>query len=258
MLDRPFRYSRKVETDEPDYSIVVPAYNEAELLPATLVALRAAMASVPLNGELVVVDNNSTDDTAALARDGADQVVFEPVNQISRARNAGARAARGARLVFVDADTRVPPSTLAAALSVLDSGHTVGGGSVVAIDFGSNRVAWHLLRLWNRLSTRGRLAAGSFMFCRRDAFDAVSGFSEAVYASEELWLSRALRRWGRPRGLEFVVLEGEPVHSSGRKGEWYGAPTLVATALLFLLFPFLVRSRRFCWLWYRRPARPAS
>ena len=79
----------------PRYSIVVPAWNEEALLPATLASLRTAMAAVPHEGEIVVCDNNSTDGTAAAARAGGARVVFEPRNQIARARNAGARAARG-------------------------------------------------------------------------------------------------------------------------------------------------------------------
>lgn len=247
-----------VPIDAPDYSIVVPAYNEEELLPGTLAALRETMAQLPRRGEVVVVDNNSTDRTAILAEAAGARVVFEPVNQIARARNAGARAARGPFLVFVDADTTVPPDVLRASIDALESGRAVGGGSAVAIDFRTNGVARFLLRFWNRVSVKGRLAAGSYVFSRRDAFFAVGGFPESVYASEELWLSRALKRWGRARGLEFAVLDGTPVRSSGRKGEWYGAPTLVLTTLLFVLFPFLVRSKRFCWLWYRRPARPAA
>jgi glycosyltransferase involved in cell wall biosynthesis len=79
-----------------DYSIVIPAFNEEEFLPATLAAVRAAMAAqTGACGELIVVDNNSTDRTAAVARSLGAQVVFEPVNQISRARNCGAAAALG-------------------------------------------------------------------------------------------------------------------------------------------------------------------
>ena len=91
-----------------DYSIIIPAFNEAAELPATLAAIRTAMESQSLDGECIVVDNNSTDDTTAIATAaGADQVVFEPINQIARARNAGVAVSQGQHLVFVDADTRI-------------------------------------------------------------------------------------------------------------------------------------------------------
>ena len=91
------------------------------------------------------------------------------------------------------------------------------------------------------------------MFASREAFDAVGGFSEKVYASEEIWFSRAVSRWGRERGLKFEVLEGHPAVTSQRKADWYPIRTIFGMALLFLIFPFLMRSRRFCFMWYRRP-----
>jgi len=117
--------------DGPDYSIVVPAFNEEMLLPATLRALAQAMESVPYEGEVVVCDNNSTDRTAAIAREAGARVVFEATNQISRARNTGAKAARGRWLVWVDADTRLPGELLRAAIDGMATGGVAGGGSII-------------------------------------------------------------------------------------------------------------------------------
>lgn len=243
-----------MELATPDYSIVIPAHNEAELLPATLDGLVVAMRAVPLAGEIVVCDNASTDRTAELARAGGARVVAEPVRQIARARNSGARAARGRFLVFVDADTLVPPGLLRQAVAALAEGRACGGGAAVAMEGVEDGVAGRMVRLWNAVSAARRLAAGSFLFARRDAFLAAGGFSAKVYASEEIWLSRELKRWGRSRGLPFVILRDQAVLTSGRKARWYPTPLLLAVALGFLLCPPLVRSRRYCWLWYRRPA----
>lgn len=237
----------------PDYSIVVPAFNEEALLPRTLERLKEAMATVALTGEIVVCDNNSTDATAAVARDHGATVVFEPARQISRARNAGARAAQGRFLVFVDADTEVPAPLLRAALDRLSSGEVSGGGATVAMEGIDEGFSSRLVSLWNTVSRARRLAAGSFLYVLREAFEAVGGFSEGVYASEEIWLSRAVRRWGRRRGLQFEIIEHPPVVTSGRKTRWYPTPVLLSVALLIMLMPILLRSRRFCWLWYRRP-----
>jgi glycosyltransferase involved in cell wall biosynthesis len=242
----------------PDYSIVLPAYNEEALLGATLGALRQAMAAVPLRGEVVVCDNNSTDRTPSVARAAGARVVFEEKNQISRARNAGARAARGRFLVFVDADTLVPGPLLRDALLALASGRACGGGAAVEMEGVTTALARRMVRLWNAVSRGRRLAAGSFVFVLREAFDAVGGFSERVYASEEIWLSRAVKRWGRERGLPFVVLRDHPVLTSGRKARWYPTPVVLAVAVGILVCPLLLRSRRFCWLWYRRPATPPA
>ena len=93
-----------------DYSVIIPAYNEELHLPETLRNLQKAMEAVtPLRGEIIVVDNNSTDRTAEIAHDAGARVVFEAHNQISRARNCGGRAANSRNLIFLDADTIIRP-----------------------------------------------------------------------------------------------------------------------------------------------------
>jgi glycosyltransferase involved in cell wall biosynthesis len=236
-----------------DYSVIVPAYNEEALLAETLGLLKAAMAGQPLAGELIVVDNNSTDRTGEIARGLGASVVFESINQISRARNAGARHAHGRYLVFVDADTKIAPALLGQALSNLESGRCGGGGAVVELDFSVHPSGRLMLRFWNWLSQRLGLAAGCFFYCRRDDFNRCGGFSEQVYASEEIWLSRCLKRAGRQAGRRFCVIGVPGAVSSGRKLHWYGHGAQLALLLAFLLFPFLVRYRRFCGFWYRRP-----
>ena len=134
----------------PDYAVIIPAYNEADLLAATLSTTRTAMAEMPLTGELIVVDNNSTDSTAEIAeKNGADRVVFEPHNQIARARNAGAAATDAELLIFIDADTQVPAAVVRQALDDLDSGDVIGGGAKVDVDQPVGIVVGWLVWLWN-------------------------------------------------------------------------------------------------------------
>ena len=93
-------------------SIVVPAFNEELLLGATLENIKNSAQSFTACGwdvEIIVCDNNSTDKTAEIARAAGATVVFEPVNQIARARNSGAAVATGDWLVFVDADSHPTP-----------------------------------------------------------------------------------------------------------------------------------------------------
>ena len=236
-----------------DYSIVIPAFNEEAYLAKTLAALHQAMAASELTGEVIVVDNNSRDNTAAIAREHAVRLVFEPVNQISRARNAGAKVALGRYMLFVDADTQVSAELLHLALASLEGGEYCAGGVVVAPDIALSPLAEKTLSFWNWLSVKLQLAAGCFIFCRRDAFAECGGFSERVYASEEIWLSRRLCLWGRQNSQRFRIITEHPVTTSMRKLNWYSRARLLLLTLAILLCPLILRSRRLCWLWYRRP-----
>ena len=246
-----------VRADDSDivFSIVIPAYNEEAYLGETLATANRCIAEVATTygpGELIVVDNNSADATADIARSHNARVVFEPHNQISRARNTGAAAASGSYLVFLDADTSLSTSVLEQALDNLSSGACVGGGVVIEPDQPVSRKVQWLIRYWNFASRRFGMAAGCFIYCRRDAFEAVGGFNEKLYASEEVWLSRALRRHGRSTSMKFCVIENPPIVTSMRKLEWYSRWQLLAQALV-LFFPFTLYSKRLCALWYERP-----
>ena len=237
-----------------DYSIVVPAFNEEAFLPKTLLSLKEAMEPIPHNGEVIVVDNNSYDATAELAREHSARVVFEEHRQIARSRNAGAQKARGRWLIFVDADTQVSQRLLQRALAELESGRCVGGGSLVCFDEDLRWPATVLLNFWNYIALRRGLAAGSFVYCLKSAWQETGGFSERVYASEEIWFSLSLQSWGRKQEppLSFTIIEDAPLITSNRKAHWYSPSALVFQFLLLIVFPFGIFSRRFCSVWYDR------
>ena len=241
----------------PAYSIVIPAFNEEAHLPATLAAVHVAMRVVSEPGEVVVVDNNSTDRTAAVARELGARVVFEPINQISRARNAGAHAALGAWLVFLDADTLLPPGLLVRALENLRSGKIAGGGALMEMDMPLSPRYQRVVNGWTWVSRKLQWAAGSFVYCTREGFDAVGGFSLKVYAGEEVFFSHAYTKWARRQGRSFRIVESPRVLTSARKMEWYSPAQLLGLLVLMLLCPMAVRSKRLCAFWYRRP-KPAA
>src|SRR5580704_4609959 len=115
-------------------SVIVPAFNEEKLVGASLAAIQTAIKSFANRGwdtELIVCDNNSTDRTAELARAAGATVVFEPVNQIGRARNRGAEAATGDWLIFVDADSHPSRELFADTADAIESGKYLFGGAYV-------------------------------------------------------------------------------------------------------------------------------
>ena len=232
-------------------SVVVPAFNEERLLAGTLERIRAGLEVVHEAGgsaELIVCDNNSTDRTAELAHAAGARVVFEPVNQIARARNRGARAACGDWLLFVDADSSPSPALLDEMLTAIGTAGCIGGGATIALPRAPLMVrAW--AGAWNGLSRAARWAAGSFLFCEAAAFRAVGGFSEALYAAEEIDLSRRLKL--RYPDRAFVILHRHPLVTSGRKAELYSPREHAAFLLGFVLSGGRsLRRRESCALWY--------
>src|SRR5437667_820006 len=191
-------------------SFVVPAYNEERLLGRTLTAIHAAVRPLDHRYELIVVDDGSTDATGAIAEAHRARVIRVKFRQIARTRNAGARAAAGDTLIFVDADTIVSSAAIKATLEALSDG-AIGGGANVDFDGRLAVWAWVLLPVLRGVLRAGRLAAGCYVFCTRAAFEAVGGFDETLYAAEEIAFSRALRKHGR------VVIVKEAVITSGRK-----------------------------------------
>jgi glycosyltransferase involved in cell wall biosynthesis len=204
-------------------SVVVPAFNEEQILAASLRSIREAMGVLDAAGwqsELVVCDNNSTDRTADIARGAGARVVFEATNQISRARNTGAAVALGDWLVFVDADSQPSVRLFADLLRTLQSGRAMAGGSTLCFDT-PDRMMAGMAWVWNTISRCTRWAAGSFMFCEAAAFREVDGFSRELYATEEIDLFRRLKRLARRRGRTIEILRGHPLRTSARKVHLY-------------------------------------
>jgi glycosyltransferase involved in cell wall biosynthesis len=234
-------------------SVVVPAFNEEKLIRETLREIKRASASFHEVGweiELIVCDNNSTDSTSAVARDEGARVVFEPVNQIGRARNAGAAVATGEWLIFIDADSHPSPELFRDVAAAISSGRYLAGGSTVQLDGFTS--GWRLvIRAWNRLSRMARVMAGSFIFCERAAFEVVGGFNLELYAKEEIDLSRKLKRLARECRKKIVILYEHPLLTSNRKTKLYSG-----REMLRFLFHHVrtggrtLNSAKACFPWY--------
>lgn len=204
-------------------SIVIPAFNEQKLLPATLDRVfdaARALAARGLDYEVIVCDNNSTDQTAEIARGRGAHVVFEPVNQIGRARNCGASAATGDWLIFIDADSHPSRGLLEDVCDAIAKDRYIAGGVTVKLDqrdfFGEL-----LTEFWNVISRVRKWAAGSFIFCETSAFREIGGFSAELFASEELELFQRLHKLARRRRKKIVILRKHPLITSARKAHLY-------------------------------------
>lgn len=234
-------------------SIIVPAFNEEKLIATSLQEIKKACTAFADEGwktEVIVCDNNSTDRTGELSRAEGALVVFESVNQIARARNSGARAASSDWLIFIDADSHPSRELMADVAAQIRTGDVLAGGATVKLDqafFGARL----LVESWNRLSRLKRWAAGSFIFCEAAAFRQIGGFSEELFVSEEIDLSKRLKVLAKQRGKRLVILHRHPLVTSARKirlySLWEHFSFLLKTALCG---GRTLRNRAACSIWY--------
>ena len=234
-------------------SVVIPAFNEEKRLTACLESVFTALrahARDGLTAEVIVVDNNSTDQTPELARQAGAQVVFEPHNQIARARNAGAKSATGDWILFLDADTLLPAETLADTLAEMRRDDIAGGTSI--LDYG--RVSLRVrpfVALCNFIIRRFKMTAGCFLFCRAEAFRELGGFDETYYAGEDAEFGKALKRWGRARGMSLSILQRHPPLTSDRKFRLHGTRQVLLAVTRYVLFPNrTMRDKRYLEIFY--------
>lgn len=234
-------------------SIVIPAFNEARLIERCLQSIATSLVANRTSGftsEIIVVDNNSTDNTATLARQAGALVVFEPINQIGRARNTGAALATGDWLLFLDADSVLNPGLLADILRAIESGTSVGCGCTLRMQ-GIPWWANSILQLWMGASMLFRWASGALLVCRSDAFRDVGGFTQEIYVAEEIRLSKQLKRWGRQRGLHFTILTQHPLETSARKVALYSAKEIAGQILRVILHPRrTLQDKKHLSVWY--------
>src|SRR5205814_5894969 len=223
-------------------SFIVPAFNEEAELPRTLRAIHSAAAGYPY--EIVLVNDGSTDATAAIGQHFGARVISIERRQIAAARNAGARAARGDVFIFVDADTRIGAEHVRGALDALENGFA-GGGS--RLDFDGEIPPWGkvMFHVFSLLYFGLNLGAGAFLFTTRQNFFAVGGFDEIYFAGEEVFFTIAVKQLGQFRLLP------EPAMTSGRKLRMYSG-WKIFTRSLSLIFggPRGVMSRKKLDMWY--------
>ena len=234
-------------------SIVIPAFNEERLLGRSLEEIKKACSAFTernWTSEVIVCDNNSSDRTAEIARQAGAIVVFEPVNQIARARNRGASVATGDWVVFIDADSHPTSGLFRDMADVVVSDRYLGGGALIQMDT-SSPVGRFFTGLWNLISRVGTLMAGSYIFVERSAFQSINGFSEKLFAGEELDLAKRLKSLARQRRKKLVILRAHPLQTSGRKLDLYSRKELIwFFARALVAQNRVLRNRETCHPWY--------
>jgi len=241
-------YTRAVKV-----SIIVPAFNEEKLLGETLAQIKSAgsaFAQIGWETELIVCDNNSNDRTAEIARAAGATVVFEPINQIARARNSGAAAATGNWLVFMDADSHPSAGLFADMAKEIQSGNCIAGGATIRWDQ-KHFFAELITSVVNVAFRWRRLLSGAFIFIETAAFRKLGGFSHEAFAGEDLELSQRLKKVAKETGKRFVILHRHPVVTSARRARRFTIRAYIRFLFCIIFDPHhATTSREAAHFWY--------
>jgi len=181
-----------------DFSVIIPAKNEQEYLPACLGSL--SQLDYPQEAyEVLVVDNGSTDNTVEIAKQYGAKVFVQPELTIAGLRNFGAGQAQGRCLVFLDADCTVAPDWLTTASLWLDQSDVCCFGSPPESPENGTWVqkTWYIVRCKQDMVEEVEWLESMNMFVRKEIFARINGFDETLTTCEDYDLSLRLRKHGR-------------------------------------------------------------
>ena len=196
-------------------SIVIPAYNEEKYIATCL-------ESIVQNGndvaEIIVVDNNSTDRTAAVAgRFPKVRVVREPIKGTSSARQRGFVESTGELVAFVDADSRMPQGWVQNVRATFgkDSKLVCLSGPYVYDELSPlTNFLFKILWIWPSVPVywlTGYMIWGGNFALRRDALAAIGGFNTGiVFYGDEADLGRRLSKVGKVRFSTSLIMYSSP------------------------------------------------
>lgn len=204
-------------------SIIIPAFNEEKYLRRTLQSVeRQTFDHSDL--EVIVVDNASTDQTAEVFRSFFRKKsiphVFlkEPILSPGRARNTGAKRARGKVFLFLDADSSLSPQTVQRVYDRYKKGVFMG---IIRIKADStDRVANLFFELIHFGKNLFHMAC-HMGYCERNLFYAVGGFDPEFIHAEDLKFFTKVKKMLRKKGKDWYVIEDAPIFTSIRRMSRY-------------------------------------
>jgi rSAM/selenodomain-associated transferase 2 len=194
---------------QPLLSIIIPVLNEAEQLPAKLLALQ----SLREQCELVLVDGGSADGSENIALAYVDKVLTSPPGR-AKQMNTGAAQANADIFLFLHADTQLPAGAAGLILQAVQRGYHWGRFDV---QFDSRQTLFRIIAFMMNLRSRltGIATGDQALFMTRQAFQTVNGFAD-IALMEDIAISTALKKLGRPYCFT------EQVVTSARRWRQYG------------------------------------
>lgn len=222
---------------KPRFSIIVPAYNEARLLPRLLDSINIAASKYDRdNVEVIVADNLSTDNTQKIAESCGCKIVSVTQRRIAASRNGGAAVASGEIFCFIDADSALHPDTFFKIDEAMNNDRIVAGATGVYLERLSIGLMATYLMMMPMLWATG-MDTG-VVFCRREDFDAIGGYNEELFFAEDVAFLYALKRLGWTRRQKLTRLSGVKALGCTRKfdekGDWHYFPMIAKSVAILL------------------------
>ncbi|MEK7183933.1 MAG: glycosyltransferase [Patescibacteria group bacterium] len=213
----------------PLISVVIPAKNEEQSLPAALDALNSQVGLDRTLYEVIVVDNNCTDRTAEIAKSLGAIVVKEPKPGIGHARAAGFAIAKAPLIATTDADSIAPESWLNDILAAFNDPKVVAVGGPVTYDISGevlhavvNRSIPYLHEIDRLIHADAYHLIGANMAVRKTAFDHIGGWHAELSLGEDMDLSHRIAKVGK-----IAFLPDNRVKTSDRRFQTVGPQQLI-------------------------------
>ncbi len=225
--------------DAAKISIIIPAINEAGNIQKAIATTQAN-----LDVEVIVVDGGSSDDTVAIAQSLNVKVISSSPGRAVQ-MNAGAVAASGEILLFLHADTRLPPGFDEMIRTALQQPGAVAGAFKLQIDASRLSLRWVEWGVNVRSHFYQMPYGDQAIFLTKEIFEQINGFPE-LPIMEDFELMRRLKRIGR------VVIIPTPVVTSARRWLQKGVlKTTLLNQIVIIAYLLGVSPERIC-SWYRR------
>ena len=235
-------------------SVVIPAYNEEQCLPATLARIGKALSIAACPAEIIVVDNDSRDGTKQVAAAFGVKVLPETEHNISKVRNTGAANSTGDILIFIDADTLVPDTLFQKITAVMEDEKCFGGA--VAVEYEGFERKWMKFYLlgWQFWGTVFNMRQGAAQFCRKFVFEEVGGYDPTIFMGEDVEFYWRLAKFARRnKGYLYFVEQPNVITSARRFDRMSLWKTFLLTHPIFIRLTW--RKKSFWKDWYEKAIR---
>ena len=222
-------------------SIIIPAKNEEKYIEPGLKMIAesktALLSKYPdVKIETILSNNNSTDGTSGIAEKFVDKIIYTGSHSIAGVRNAGASAAAGDILVFIDADSQMHKNALLRIFELFRTTNIKSGCVKILLDEKLNfflNLTVVIANLFFKITNSG----GGMYYCLKKHFEEIGGFNEKIFAAEDLDFAKRMKDLMKKKKLRFVNLSDIPIKTSARKVKFVKKIPALIKLIKYIVIP---------------------